>query len=181
MGAFMLGFCVLLLTTTSVLSQEVLSQLRIHADHGDYADRDNPQCHVRGQDDPSKIILGILQGNIPSVPQAVGTAMQLALPTVHHAIAGSGGDIGKLFAPNRYSTCVSVYYKIPSGVTVMDVQGFTDEGPCTQVDGPFRKCVAGWSAWIWDNRNGYIVATFKNWSHDRARNATLKILGKKAP
>ena len=107
--------------------------------------------------------------------------MELALPTVQHAIAGTGGDIGRLFAPNRYATCVSVFYRIPPGVNVTDIQGFTDEGPCTQVDGAFRKCVAGWSAWTWANQNGYVVATFKNWSHDRARNATLKVIGTNPP
>jgi len=66
-------------------------------------------------------------------------------------------------------------------VNVTDIQGFTDEGPCTQVDGAFRKCVAGWSAWTWANQNGYVVATFKNWSHDRARNATLKVIGTTPP
>jgi len=48
------------------------------------------------------------------------------------------------------------------------------------VDGAFRKCVAGWSAWIWANQNGCVVATFKNWSGDRARNATFKGFGTKA-
>jgi hypothetical protein len=36
-----------LYSTQSALSQQVLSQLRVYADHGDYADVDNPQCHVR--------------------------------------------------------------------------------------------------------------------------------------
>jgi hypothetical protein len=170
----------LLYPIQSALSQELLSQKRVYADHGDYADVDNPQCHVRGQDNPTKVILGLLSGDIPSLPQAVGVVMELTLPTVQHAIAGTGGDIGKLFAPNRYATCVSVMYKIPPGVSITDIQGFTDEGPCTQVDGAFRKCVAGWSAWIWANQNGYVVATFKNWSGDRARNATLKVFGTNA-
>jgi hypothetical protein len=164
-----------------VFSQEVLSEKRVYADHGDYADVDNPQCHVRGQDNPSKVILGIIAGDIPSLPQAVGVVMELALPTVQHAIAGTGGDIGKLFAPNRYATCVSVFYAVPPGVTITDIQGFTDEGPCTQTDGAFHKCKAGWSAWIWAQQNNYIVATFKNWSGDRARNATLKVIGTKPP
>lgn len=178
--SFVLGLSSLVFATQLAFSQELLSQKRVYADHGDYADIDNPQCHVRGQDNPSTIILGIIAGDAPSVPQAIGVVMELALPTVQHAIAGTGGDIGKLFAPNRYATCVSVMYRIPPGVTVTDIQGFTDEGPCTQAAGAFRKCVAGWSAWTWANQNGYIVATFKNWSHNRARNATLKVLGTKA-
>jgi hypothetical protein len=171
----------MLYPTQLALAQQVLSEKRVYADHGDYADVDNPQCHVRGQDNPSKIIIGILTGDIPPLPQVVGAVMELALPTVQRAIAGTGGDIGKLFAPNRYATCVSVFYVIPSGVTVTDIQGFTDEGPCTQVDGQFRKCKAGWSAWIWARQDKYIVATFKNWSGDRARNATLRIIGTNPP
>jgi hypothetical protein len=165
----------------SASGQELLSEKRVYADHGDYADVDNPQCHVRGQDNPSKIILGLLSGDIPSLPQAVGVIVELALPTVQHAIAGTGGDIGKLFAPNRYATCVTVAMAVPPGVTNLEIKGFTDEGPCAIPDGAFHKCNAGWSAWIWANQNNYVVATFKNWSGDRARNATLRVYGKKHP
>jgi nucleoid-associated protein YgaU len=172
--------CVVFLTQ-SVSGQELLSEKRVYADHGDYADVDNPQCHVRGQDDPTKVILGLVNGDIPSLPQAVGVIMELALPTVQRAIAGTGGDIGKLFAPNRYATCVSAAMIIPARVTNIDIKGFTDEGPCDIPNGSFHKCKAGWSAWIWAQQNNYIVGTFKNWSHDRARNATLRVYGTKPP
>lgn len=172
----------LLYPLQSAFCQQLLSEKRVYADRGDYADIDNPQCRVRGQDNASNLIVGILSGKIPNIPQTIGVVFELALPTVQNLVAQTtSGVVSQIIAPNRYATCVSVAYKIPPGVTITDIQGFTDEGPCTQVDRQFRKCAAGWSAWTWANQNGYIVGTFKNWSHDRARNATLKVFGTTPP
>jgi hypothetical protein len=71
--------------------------------------------------------------------------------------------------------------RIFSGTTNVEIKGLTDEGDCPQRDGAFFKCRAGWSAWTWSRQGDYIVATFKNWSHDRARNATLRVYGTKLP
>jgi hypothetical protein len=161
--------------------QELIAEKRIYVDHGDYADVDNPQCHVRGQDDATTLALDLFQGKIPSVPKTVGIIVELALPEVQHLIAGTGGDIGKLFAPNRYATCGTVALLLAPGTTNIDIKGFTDEGDCPQRDGAFFKCRAGWSAWTWSRQGDYIVATFKNWSHNRARNATLRVYGIKPP
>ena len=57
----------------------------------------------------------------------------------------------------------------------------TDEGPCAFPDHGYYKCAAGWSAWVWARQGDYIVATFKNWSHNRARNATIRVYGRTWP
>jgi hypothetical protein len=159
----------------------ILAEKRIYVDHGDYADIDNPQCRAPGQDNPSNVIIGLAAGSIPSLDKAIGTLLELTLPQVSKATSGSGGDLGRIFAPNRYSNCVTLIMAVPDGVEVVDVQGFTDEGPCVYIEGAYHKCAAGWSAWTWAVRDKRVVATFKNWSGDRARNATLRVYGKSSP
>jgi nucleoid-associated protein YgaU len=50
-------------------------------------------------------------------------------------------------------------------------------GECTQVEGAFRKCPTGWSAWTFLQQGDIVVATAKNWSHNRTREFRIEVYG----
>jgi hypothetical protein len=164
----------------------LIAAKEFYVDHGDYSDVDNPPC--RGSED--NVLADIVQGLahativIPSLGQFVGSFIDQSLPAVRELAKQSGGDLLKPLAPNRYANCGTVFLQVLPGTTNLSVKVLAAEGDkhyqeCTERAGQFLKCPqpAGWSAWIWKQDGDFIGATYKNWSHDRARNGRIEVYG----
>jgi hypothetical protein len=173
----------MLLLVAQYSSAQVIASKQVWVDHGDYADVNNPPCKTYPENALADILDGLMHGKItiPSVDKFVGTIVDLLPGQLGDALAQTNGEIGKFFHPNRYSNCGSVIMKLPPNAANVSVRVFAEGRECVQGDGPYRYCPVGWSAWgIWQNGD-YIGATFKNWSHNLARTATIEIDGTVPP
>jgi hypothetical protein len=164
----------------------LISAHEIYVDHGDYADVDNPPCH-QGEDNAlglmtDKLVHGTLI--IPSLGELAGGFVEETIPALANLVKSSPGDAFSFLAPNRYSTCGMVFAKIPPGTTGVTVRVFAAEGDkrykeCTERAGDFLKCPgpANYSAWLYRRDGDFVGATYKNWSHNRARNGRIELYG----
>jgi hypothetical protein len=110
-------------------AQDLISAKRIYVDHGDYANSDNPACHWQAQDQVLNLAVGLMEGKLPSVPAAVGVVLELTVPQLQHMAAQTaGGFLSNIVAPDRYSSCGTVFIKLPPGTT--------DVSPSSSLSGP---------------------------------------------
>jgi hypothetical protein len=99
----------------------------------------------------------------------------------------SGGDIGFILFPNRKATCKPVAVALPVGARIIEIayfygDGDAGSGACVPEGHGWVVCKCGYSGWEATQKNRVIGpkdrvvgAVFKNWSHDRARWASIVV------
>lgn len=154
---------------------------------GDYANIDDPPCaDASGPVEPN-VLVGAAVAKVAALaisnPALAVAASALFTPHVSAAIRGSGGDLGFLLEPHRYSACTVVSVLVPAKASVVRVfyEGYdkVGGGPCYPPD----RCAGGWSRFAGEaavsRDQGYQVvsAVFKNWSGGKdGRTRTPKII-----
>jgi hypothetical protein len=84
---------------------------------------------------------------------------------------------------DRGPTCAAVRITIPAGKKITKIVAEAREQeqpswtPCQVLDGPWRICGVGWSAWNFMQEGNSVTGIFKNWSHDRSRDARIVVYG----
>jgi hypothetical protein len=170
--------------TIPAMSQgQLIASKEIYVDHGDYADVNNPPCKSLLENAMQIMLEGLVSGKIQvsSVDKFVGTIVELLPAVVGDSIAQTNGILGKFFKPNRYSNCGYLLFKIPPDATGLTIRVYAAGKECTQKDGPYVYCPAGWSGWGVYQDGAYVGGTFKNWSHNLARTARMEIYGSVPP
>jgi nucleoid-associated protein YgaU len=179
---FVLAACVSISSLASAATQLIAGQT-VAVPHGNYAQSDNPSCPPNGfnMDDPSAMAIAVAGASVTAFP--VGMLIPLAT-VIAGDLASVGGDIAKAIVPAsaRHSSCASLALRLPPNTRNAVVRVYASEGgggfgECTQVEGAFRKCPTGWSAWTFLQKGDVVVATAKNWSHNRARVFRIEVYG----
>jgi hypothetical protein len=163
-----------------VTHSQLISAKEIYVDHGDQADVSNPPCKNVREDVMERWVTGLQRGefNLPSMDKLIGNWLEKGpAKSLSDAIAGTGGQLGHMFQPNRYANCGSLVIQLPPGTTNISVKAYAAGQDCAQREGRFLICNVGWSAWETWQDGEYIAAVFKNWSHNLARTARIEVYG----
>lgn len=152
---------------------------------GDYVHVNNPACGDGSQHEVTNVIkvLGVHSvGMATYAGPVLEDALQRFGQGVRNDIARQGGDLARLFSglTNPVAACSLVPVKLPEGAQVTGVKMSWREGGAPK----WRTAVAGetgaWSGFespiCTGTPNGSVCYTvFKNWSHDRTREAMLEV------
>jgi hypothetical protein len=153
----------------------------VWVDHGDYALNNNHPCSA---DHSAQIaaLSAAVQKAISLKPELAVLASPLVNSLATEAVkfvAQQGGDLGGILVPDRAANCSLVAVKIPAGANVEAISymaGDGGRGVSTCPGQPNQDCGVGWCRFDPATRDGQVVAAlFRNWSHDRARWASLTV------
>jgi LysM domain len=131
-------------------------------------------------------VMGLSKGTlvVPSLDKIIGSFIEGSVPALSDLIKHSGGNWYHFLAPSRYANCGILMVQLPDDTTNVSLRVYGAEGDknykeCIVPVGDFLKCAepAGYSAWIYKRQGAYLAATYKNWSHDRARNGRIELYG----
>ncbi len=157
----------------------------ISAPHGDYVFTARPDCPELF-DSAMKNAIAEIKKNHFKIPRDYAGPLtsvtgQYVLPEMS---ATAGGDIAAILQPERHAQCVVVAAVLPKGSKDITFnysarepgQEFTQ---CTLAN-DWWPCETGWAAWnqpvIVETEDAiFVVSTFSNWSHNRTRQANVKI------
>ena len=153
----------------------------VWVDHGDYATSNDHPCSVDRTAEIA-VLSAAVQKALALKPELALLASPLVNSLATEAvkfIAQQGGDLGAILVPERRANCALVAVKIPAGATVEAVSymaGDGGRGVSTCPGQPNQDCGSGWCRFDPAVQDGQVVAAqFKNWSHDRARWASLTV------
>lgn len=151
--------------------------------NGDYAVSSNPPCSNISIENVATLAREISSdtGKWASLLPKKEGEMQVEInPT--NSMSSAGGDIAKLIAPDRRAACAIVTGQTPDKYKSLriDVSAADSSGnwsSCQVPSGPWLICSIGWAAWSYKVEDHIVVATFKNWSHNRSRAARIQVFG----
>jgi hypothetical protein len=152
---------------------------------GDYAHVNNPACGDGSKHQVTNVIK-LLGVRGVGMARYAGPVMEDALQRfgqgVRNDIAKQGGDLARLFSgvTNPVASCSMVPVKLPEGAQVTGTRMSWREQGAQRWGNAAAGETGAWSAFedpaCTGTPNGSVCHTvFKNWSHDRTREAMLEV------
>jgi hypothetical protein len=158
-------------------SEQLIAEQTIVVPNGGYALTSSPTCPTPQLEDTAGIVSAMLRNALaqsyPDLQSLAPTATKAAV-----SISQSSGSRGDA------ASCGIVAFEVPSDYKSVRAEFSAGEKdgalrPCLQQVGPSLNCDVGWAAWTWSASGTKAVATFKNWSGDRTRQARVRLIGTK--
>jgi hypothetical protein len=156
-------------------SEQLIAEQTIVVPNGGYALTPAPTCPNQQLEDTAGIVSAMLRNALAqSYPDLQSLAPTVTKPAV--SISRSGGSRGDA------ASCGIVAFEVPSDYKSVRAEFSAGEKdgalrPCLQQVGPSLNCDVGWAAWTWSASDTKALATFKNWSGDRTRQARVRLIG----
>jgi len=155
---------------------------------GDYVYEENPPCSSDVSADVKKLGRALADDALPGLGEAAGPLVDQASANAARFIGGqTRGFVGELFSKysNPKAQCELVCAIIPKDASVkayslMAGDGDRGVGKCEKEGNGWIVCSVGWSKWQdpqeeKNDKTQVACATFMNWSHDRARWASMSV------
>ena len=156
--------------------------------HGDYVYVENPPCAGEVSGDVKKLGRAAADGALPGLSEAAGPLVdQASVAAAKYIGSQVRGTIGDLLSKytNPHAECQLVAAVIPKEANVtayslMAGDGDRGVGKCEKDANGWIVCSVGWSKWQdpqdeTNEKTQLVGAVFMNWSHDRARWASLTV------
>jgi hypothetical protein len=140
-----------------------------------------PGCGQNTVDPINEAAQALAAGSQGGVYGALISVLQSAAQTARPQIGGTiGGILDAIYGGGRYANCVPVSVVLPAGARIVGYQFVASDGHGSGLCVLGQDCQIGWSRFDPPQRynagNSLIVAsTFRNWSHDRTRSATMTV------
>jgi len=157
-------------------SEQLIADQSIVVPNGGYALTSSPTCPNQQLEDTvgiaSAMSRDVLGQSYPGLQSLTPTAAKPSVLILQSS--GSRGDA---------ASCGVVAFELPSEYKSLRAEFSAGEKdgallPCLQQLGPSSlNCDVGWAAWTWSISDSKAVATFKNWSGDRTRQARVRLIG----
>jgi hypothetical protein len=158
-------------------------------DHGDYVYVPNPPCSSSVSDDVKKIGRTLADNALPGLSQAAGGIVDdITAKAVKFIGSQARGTIGEILSryTNPQAQCELVCAVIPQNATynnsisLLAGDGDRGAGACTLDANGDIPCSVGWSKWQQpkheqNEATQLVCSVFMNWSHDRARWASMTV------
>jgi hypothetical protein len=155
--------------------------MNVLVEHGDYATTADPACSPEYRPQLRRFLEAVVLAARwkPWLKVVAGPILGDLADRVDQELRQHGGTIAELLAPDRIAKCVPLAMAFPEGsnVEVFLSAGDGDRGASScENEGPWIPCGVGHAAFVDLTINSnFVVATFKNWSHNRARWASMTV------
>lgn len=157
-------------------------------DHGDYVYVENPSCSADVSQDVKKAGRALADGALPGLSEAAGPLVdQQSVNVIRVVGSQTRGVVGELLSKysNPHAQCELVCAVIPKEANVTAYSLMAGDGDrgvakCEKEGNGWIVCGVGWSKWQdpqeeKNEKTQIACGTFMNWSHDRARWASMTV------